>query len=289
MQRTEWLMTDLQKPIRLQELKTDLFQNDEQGNTIRVSVTDGGAEYTVTGNVVCYMIRPDTTTITIEGTADGGNAIVTLPKNAYLYTGRASFVIKAESSENKVTLAAFTAIVYHDRSDRVVDDERIIPSLSEVMAIVDQINNMTISNTTLPAGANATAALTTVSGHYNISLGIPRGINGSEPSITNVTLPASGWSNDELPTQTVTVSGISGESHILVSISNTVTAEQYMQTALARMLCTASDVNELTFTVYGSTPSVDLPIVVMNFTESGNTGEFTIAEITEILNYVFGD
>lgn len=288
MPRQEFLTTDLQQPIRLQELKTDLFQNDEQGNTISVVVTNGGADYTIVGNVVCYMIRPDTTTITINGTSNGGQAIVTLPKNAYLYTGRASFVIKAESSENKVTLAAFTAIVYRDRSDRVVDDERIIPSLSEVMAIVDQINNMTISNTTLPAGANATAALTTVSGHYNIALGIPRGINGSEPDITSVTLPASGWSNDDLPTQTITVSGISGESHILISISNAATQEQYMQTALARMLCTDSDVNEITFTVFGTTPTVDLPIIVMNLTESGNTGEFTTAEITEILNYVFG-
>ena len=289
MQRLETISTDLQKPIRLQELSTDLFLNDEKGNTINVIVTDGGSEYSITGNVVCYMIRPDTTTITIEGTASGNVASVTLPKTAYYYSGRASFVVKAESTENAVTLAAFTAIIYRDRSDRITDDERIIPSLSEIMAIVDQINNMTVSSSTLPAGANATAVLTSVNGHYSIAFGIPRGINGAEPDITEVTLEASEWSDDELPEQTVTVNGISEASHILVSISNEVTATQYVQAALGRILCTASDVDELTFTVYGSTPDVDIPIIVMNLSESQDSTEFTTEEIEEILDYVFDE
>lgn len=290
MPRQEFLTTDLQQPIRLQELKTDLFQNDEQGNTISVVVTNGGADYTIVGNVVCYMIRPDTTTITINGTAAGGQASVTLPKEAYLYTGRASFVIKAEYSGNKVTLAAFTAIVYRDRSDRIVDNDRIIPSVSEIMEIVDQINNMTAQAQTLPAGSQATAQLTSLNGHYNILFGVPRGINGAEPDLTEATLTAAGWSSDDTPTQTLTVQGISADSHLFVTVRNTITDDQYLEASLAWILCTSQGTNTLEFTAYGIKPAVDIPIIIANLSESGDdVSDFTHAEVEAILDYVFGN
>ena len=268
MQRQESLVTDLRKPIRLQELKTDLFLNDDAGNTIVVTVTDGGEPCAITGDVVCYMIRPDTTTITINGAVLVNQAIVTLPKEAYYFSGRASFVIKSEASGNKITLAAFTALIYHDRSDRITDEERIIPSLSEVMEIVNQINDMTVSVQTLAAGSDATASLTSVDGHYNIALGIPRGISGAEPDVQAATLLAANWGNSEPPTQTLSVSGITSASHIIVGIADSITNETYIQAALARILCTGADTGTLTFTAYGVTPTVDIPLTVINLSES---------------------
>lgn len=290
MPRQEILTTDLQRPIRLQELRTDLFLHDKKGNLITVVVTDGGADYIIAGNVVCYMIRPDSSTLTIAGTADDNQAMVELPEAAYLYPGRASFVIKEETTTEAVTLAAFTAIIYRDRSDRVVDNDRIIPSLDEIMTIVNQINDMTVSVTTLAAGSAATAVLGSQSGHYTLALGIPRGISGVEPAVTSVTLLASGWSNDAQPTQTITVSGISVGSHIFVSIANTVTADQYIEASLARILCTSQGTDQLTFTAYGVTPTLDLPVTIINLSESGDGAiDYTQAEIEEILTAVFGE
>ena len=290
MQRTEWLMTDLQKPIRLQPLKTDLFLNDDEGNLIGVTVMDGGTDYAITGDVVCYMIRPDTTTLTIAGTASGNQATVTLPKEAYYYSGRANFVIKVEGNGNKVTLAAFTALIYRDRTDRIADEERIIPSVEEIMTIVDQINNMTMTVNTLPAGSPATGELTSQGGHYNIALSIPRGISGAAPDIQNITIPAASWSGTEPATQTVNVTNMTANSHIIVGGSSSMTNEQYIQMALAKILCTTQGAGTLTFAAFGSVPSVDLPVTIINLSESGDGAiDYTQAEIEEILTAVFGE
>lgn len=289
MQRTEWLSTDLQKPIRLQTLKTDLFLNDDEGNLIGVIVTDSGTDYPITGDVVCYMIRPDTTTLTIPGQVSGNQALVTLPKEAYYFSGRANFVIKVEGNGNKVTLAAFTALIYRDRTDRIADEERIIPSLSEIMTIVDQINDMTLTVQTLPAGSEARGLLTSVDGHYNLALEIPRGISGAAPDIQSITLAAANWSGSDPATQTVTVANMTANSHIVVGESSAITNEQYIQMALARILCTAQGAGTLTFSAFGSTPTVDLPVTIINLSESGDGAiDYTQAEIEAILTAVFG-
>lgn len=273
MPRQEFITTDLQKPIRLQELKTDLFLNDNKGNVITVVVTDGGVDYAIDGDVVCYMIRPDTSTLTIQGTSDDNQAIVELPENAYLYPGRASFVIKAESETSKVTLAAFTAIIYRDRSDRIVDNDRVIPSLDEIMAIVNQINDMTVSVITYPAGSNATAVLRTENNHYALQLGIPRGVNGSQPRISYATLLAANWSSDEAPTQTVSVYGMGDNAIVLVSVASGATQMQYEQACLARIVCTGQSVGSMTFTCYGAVPTLAIPVIVVNLSESAPATE----------------
>ena len=288
MQREEWLSTDLQKPLRVQELKTDLILNDEEGNLIGVRVTDGGEAVTLTGSIKCYMIRPDTTTLTIDGEVSGNQAMVVLPENAYYYTGRASFVIKMEASGNKVTLAAFTAIVYRDVSDALVDNDRVIPSLSEIMEIVNQINDMTLAVTTLPAGSDATGALTTVSNHYYIALGIPRGRSGAEPDVQYKTLTAANWSGTENRYNSVAVTGISSDSHILVGLCETATDQQYVQASLARIHATSVTDGYLNFKAEGVVPTIDLNIVIINFSESGaSLVDYTESEITEIIDSVW--
>lgn len=289
MERIERFKTDLQKPIRLQELKTDLFLNDEAANTFEVEVTNGGEAVTLTGDVKGYMIRPDGVTVTIDGTSSGNVASVTLPENAYYYTGRANIVIKAEAEDNRVTLAAFTAIVYRDQSDSLVDNDRVIPSLSEIMEIVSQIDDMTLAVTTLPAGSNATGALTTVNNHYHIALGIPRGRSGAEPDVQYKTLTAAGWSGTEDRYNMVSVTGISDDSHILVGLNEYATDQQYVQASLARIHATSVVDGYMNFKAEGVVPTVDLDIVIINFSESGaSLVDYTEEEIDEILDEVFG-
>ena len=273
MPRQEFITTDLQKPIRLQELKTDLFLNDNKGNVITVVVTDGGADYTIDGDVVCYMIRPDTSTLTIQGTSDDNQAIVELPENAYLYPGRASFVIKAESETSKTTLAAFTAIIYRDRSDRIVDNDRVIPSLEEIMAIVNQINNMTVSVITYPADSDATAVLRTENNHYALQLGIPRGVNGSRPFVVAAMLLAADWSNDATPTQTISVYRMGDNAIALVSLNSNATQAQYEQACLARIVCIEQNVGSMTFACYGAVPTLAIPLTIVNLSESAPADE----------------
>lgn len=289
MRRVEILKTDLHEPLRLQELKTDLVQNDEGGNEIIVQITDSGEAYTPTGSIKCYMIRPDTTTITIDGTIVSNGVSVVLPAQAYYYTGRANFVIKSESEGNAATLAAFSALVYRDRTDRITDEERIIPSLEEVLTIVAQINDMTIAATTLPAGSNATASLSTVSGHYHIALGIPRGASGTEPDVQSITLPVASWEGTGPWTQTVSVSGVTAASTIVVGIDQDVTAEVYENAVVSGIVCTGQGAGTLTFTAFLECPAYAIPLTVMNLSESGDSlTDYTESEITEILDSVYG-
>jgi len=270
MNRKERFKTDLTKPIRLQELKTDLFMDDETANEIIVDVFDGEIPYTLSGAVKCYMIRPDTATLTIDGTITGNAVSVILPKNAYYFTGRASFVIKVESEGNKVTVCAFTALVYRDRSDSIVDNDRIVPDLSEIMGIVNQINDMTVSARSLPAGAAPQAVLTSLNGHYNIDFSIPRGISGAEPDVQNATALAANWSSQHPFTQNISVQNITPASHIIVSLASNCTDDQYNQAALARLVCSSMANGSITLTALGIAPTTDIPITIINLSESGS-------------------
>lgn len=302
MQRVEWLKTDLQKPARVLELKTDLFLHDNTGNVIGVEVTDGGEAATITGTVRCYVIRPDTTTVIFEGTVDGNKVTVTLPREVYYFTGRANFLIRVESEGNSMTLCAFTGIVYRDRTDRISDSERVIPSVEEITEAISQmedvvqeavakINDMTASATTLPAGSAPTVVLTLEDGHYHISFGIPQpsvdviddttgagdydktwsankivmevGAKADPSNALQLTLLAADWTADDPPVQTLTATGVTATNNILFSIGASATAEQIKAYSSGKIMCTSQGANQITVTCFDRIPIIDIPVTVV--------------------------
>lgn len=76
--------------------------------------------YTVKG----YFLRPDGTTITIDGTVEDNKATVVLPPNCYYYDGGFTLTVKLHSSNGSYahTIAIFDGVIAQTTTDTVIDN-----------------------------------------------------------------------------------------------------------------------------------------------------------------------
>lgn len=78
------------------------------------------------------------------------------------------------------------------------------------------------------------------------------------------TLTVAGWTGDDAPyTQTVTVTGLAADTHLIVGLAPTVTAEEMEAAAAAMLLATAQAAGSITISAFGDKPVSELPILIM--------------------------
>lgn len=78
------------------------------------------------------------------------------------------------------------------------------------------------------------------------------------------TLTVAGWTGDSTPyTQTVTVTGLPEDAHLIVGLAPTVTAEDMEAAAAAMLLATAQAAGSITISAFGDKPVSELPILIM--------------------------
>lgn len=78
------------------------------------------------------------------------------------------------------------------------------------------------------------------------------------------TLTAAGWTGDSAPyTQTVTVTGLAADAHLIVGLAPTVTAEEMEAAAAAMLLATGQAAGSITVSAFGDKPEAALPILIM--------------------------
>lgn len=87
--------------------------------------------------------------------------------------------------------------------------------------------------------------------------------NDSKSTALSLTLSGVSWSSATPPTQTVTATGVTASSNIVVGIASTATSAQYDEACAAKLLCTAQGTDSITITCYGDTPTGDIPISVV--------------------------
>lgn len=186
-----WLTSDLKKPLRVAELKGNLFSDDNGGNRIGVEVLDDGEPATLSGGVVGYIIRADGATIMVNGTAENNRAYIDLPASAYIVIGQVSIAIKVGST----TVGACAGYVYPTTTDSLVDPGHVIPSIDELLEkIADceaattaamKVANMTVS--AVEASGVPTVTLTETgsgaSAHKHLTFGLVPGVS---PEVTVV-------------------------------------------------------------------------------------------------------
>ena len=78
------------------------------------------------------------------------------------------------------------------------------------------------------------------------------------------TLTAAGWTGDDAPyTQTVTVTGLPADAHLIVGLATTVTAEDMEAASAAMLLATGQAAGSITISAFGDKPVAALPILIM--------------------------
>ena len=111
--------------------------------------------------------------------------------------------------------------------------------------------NVSYTNSSQPAVENVKQALDI----------LQEGLENGTITAVQVTASASGWAGSP-PSQTLTVTGMTGDSLYWVGLNSTATYAQRDAARKAVIAPTAQGTNSLTLTCDGVTPTVDLPILV---------------------------
>lgn len=142
-----WVNHDMAKglvdPLQLAGLT---YTGSAKGDTIGVHILrDGIPSVELAGKTVLgYLIRPDQQTVVIPGVVSGNNVSVTLPSEAYAYSGRCSLVIRvSDTSGAKIPVFAGYFSIGLTATDETVDPGIPIPSLEDLLAQIDAMEAAT--------------------------------------------------------------------------------------------------------------------------------------------------
>ena len=83
--------------------------------------------------------------------------------------------------------------------------------------------------------------------------------SGGAPNVQFVTLPGTGWSSSQ---NVVSVPGMTATSKVIVGLAEPNTSEQYDAAVKAQLHCITKADGSITIAANGTTPSIDIPIVV---------------------------
>ena len=136
--------TDLVRGVNRTPIRPALLTKDSQAHTIRVACVRAGAAVSLSGAAVTgYFVRADGVTVPIVGSTDGNAACVTLTQACYAVPGRFQLVVKASLEDTVATVFFGDGAVVVSQTDTVSDNERIIPSLEELLRQIDDMEAAT--------------------------------------------------------------------------------------------------------------------------------------------------
>ena len=133
---------------------------DSNAHIWRVSVMNGGQPAKVAGKVTGYFIRADGATVAVTGSLAGNVASVVLPQSCYTIEGDLQAVMRVALADGGGVMP-LSALILHVRrmlTDSVVDNERVIPSLEDLLAQIERMERGTQAAATAAVAANTAAS-----------------------------------------------------------------------------------------------------------------------------------
>lgn len=212
---TQYQKVDLDKNNLILIRDQPIIKGDTNALKWIVTVTKGGKVVDLTGaTATLYCARAKSnddeggTTWSEATVASGGMITAILPKDAANIPGAVGCALRVTQGSYSVTVARMSVQAADPNGSDIVDEGKRIPNIDEVLAAVsrceraaasaesatesantaassantaaEKINNMSASAKSVDAGAEATATVTIVDGHYNIAFGVPRGATGPQ-------------------------------------------------------------------------------------------------------------
>ena len=153
-----WFKQDLKSPVSVRAINGAVFSQDNMGNLIGVTVTDGRADASLSGSVIGYVIRDDGETVVFNGSLSGNKAYIILPESCYAVPGMIKIAIRLVEGSVKTVLCAATAYVTRTSTDAIIDPGSVIPDLTTLLAQIDSCKSATTAANTAAASANTAAA-----------------------------------------------------------------------------------------------------------------------------------
>lgn len=161
-----WFKQDLNKAVQVQPLHGVVFTEDNEGNLIGVRCYRDGAEENLSGELNGYVIRPDEQTVAItEGTLSGNEASILLPSDALDVQGIIHIILRLISGTTRTTICAVRAVVQRSRSQNIIDGDRVIYSIDDMLRQIAACE--TATNAATAAAADAQTATTAANSAAN--------------------------------------------------------------------------------------------------------------------------
>lgn len=147
--------------VKLTILSMGFLTGDKEGHTFRIAVVDRKGSVDLTGASVTGWFIPndqglvDDQSVPLKGSVEGNVAILSLPPEAYLEEGRFSLVIKLNHDGRISTIFWGAGSVSRSNTDVYVDVGDVIPSLEELLAQIDKMEEATKETKDATSAANA--------------------------------------------------------------------------------------------------------------------------------------
>lgn len=152
---------DLNEPVKKTYIDTLLATEDNLAHRFDITLLQGGQAVAMPSGaaVTAYFIRySDNATVPITGGAVNGNvASVTLTKACYNKPGQFALIIKVSGGGIVNTVFYGEGTVYTSSTDKVVNDENIVPTLTDLLAQIKAMEAGTAAANTATNRANAAA------------------------------------------------------------------------------------------------------------------------------------
>ena len=111
---------------------------DTKSHRWQVTVLENGQPVDLTGaTIVGYFVRSDGYTVPVTGSVSGNVATVLTLQSCTAVKGELCCVMKATLGEITLTLDACVVYVRGDITDAIVDPGHVVPSLQELLAMID--------------------------------------------------------------------------------------------------------------------------------------------------------
>jgi len=148
---------DLDKGIRKTYLDMLFVTKDKEAHRFEIEVVRGNSSVTLSGKVNAYFIRYcDNLTIPMDGTLSGNVAKVTLKESCYERNTQFALIVKVSSGSETGAVFYGEGAMLVGETDAFIDEDKVVPSLSELLAQIDEMERATANAST--ATENATAA-----------------------------------------------------------------------------------------------------------------------------------
>ena len=213
------LRADLNRQVSTIPQRGHLTYGDSAADRITVEVYRGNTPVTIDGigaGAVFYA-PPSRAEINLEASVSGNTVSTVLDEHCYAEEGYYELEIYLRGTDGtRVTIMSISGNIHRAGSGVIIDAAGTIPSIDDLLAMIDDIGaakqaaydaaenantaanlvrSATASATTLATGAQATATVTEVDGHWVFHFGLPRGPAGQ---IDNVTIDSIPGLSDEL-------------------------------------------------------------------------------------------
>lgn len=199
---------DLGKPIKKTYIDTLFATEDNAAHLFDITLMRNGAAVSLPSGaaVTAYFIRyADNATMTITGSVSGNVASVTMSKACYNRIGQFALVIKVADGASVSTVFYGEGAMLASSTDTIIDEENVIPSLSDLLAQIAAMEAATAAAKTATANANSAAQ------NANDAA---ENANANANSVEAAVKSAEGWAN-----ATATATGLDADAAPTVQVS----------------------------------------------------------------------